>query len=190
MKKAGLFFCTFCIVIFLFSIINCNAQENKQVTDTVQIKKHNPKKASWLALVPGAGQIYNKKYWKLPIVYGGLGASGFLIYFYADLTSDYRKELVARLNNTDPAIKYFNPKFEDETDASILSNRDFYRRNMEISVAACAIVYLLSIIDASVDAHLYYYDVSDNLSLGIKPKLDFNPITKTPTPCVALVLKF
>ena len=190
MKKAGLFFCAFCIAIFSFPFIHCNAQTDKQAADTLLVKKHDPKKASWLALIPGAGQIYNKKYWKLPIVYGGLGASGFLIYYYADLTSTYSKELVARMTNKDPDITYFNPRFEHVTDATILSDRNRYRRNMEISVAACAIVYLLSIIDASVDAHLFYYDVSDNLSLGIKPKIDYNPIYRTPTPSLALVIKF
>jgi len=186
MKIKVLFFCTFCII--LFSLIDCNAHENKQATDTVKVKKHDPKKASCLALIPGAGQIYNKKYWKLPIVYAGLGASSVLVYYYADQTSIYRKEYVARIMKEPEET--WNPDLADKPIETILLNRNYYRRNMEISVAACAIVYLLSILDACVDAHLYYYDVSDNLSLGVKPKLEYNPVLKTPMPSLAFVLKF
>jgi TM2 domain-containing membrane protein YozV len=153
----------------------------------VQPKMHNPKKASWLAIIPGAGQIYNKKYWKLPIVYVGLGTTGALIYYYSTETYKYRKEYVARVNENDQEL---NPKLANETTANVLGLRNYYRRNMEISVAACVIVYALSILDASVDAHFFYYDVSDNLSLKVKPKIDYNPMNKSATPCVALVLKF
>jgi len=198
-----------CILIFIihYSLFICNAQvdttamqieviervaANKQKrtpVDSVHVRKRSPKRASWLALIPGAGQIYNKKYWKLPIVYGGLGSTGFLIYYYGDLTSIYRKEYVARVNgdvenlSTDPEIV----KMPTET---ILAERNFFRRNMEICVAACVIVYALSILDASVDAHLFYYDVSDNLSLGVKPKIDYNPINRATTPSLALIVKF
>jgi hypothetical protein len=150
-------------------------------------KKHNPKTASWLAIIPGAGQIYNKKYWKLPIVYGGLGTTAFLIYFYEKETSMYRKEYVARANED---IEKYNSKLDGIPDANILELRNFYRRNMEICVAACTIVYILSILDACVDAHLFYYDISEDLSLGVKPKIDYNPINKASTLCLGLVLKF
>jgi hypothetical protein len=61
---------------------------------------------------------------------------------------------------------------------------------MEICVAACAIVYALSIVDACVDAHLFYYDVSDNLSMAVRPKLNYNPVSGGATPSLALILKF
>lgn len=182
MKTKLLIVGTFTILFSHFFILTCHAQ-----VDSVQMKKHNPKTASWLALIPGAGQIYNKKYWKLPIVYGGLGATGYLIYHFQSEASVYRKELVARINKD---TLNFNPKLTDKSDNDILTQRNNRRRNMEICVAACTIVYLLSIIDASVDAHLFYYDVSDNLSLGVKPKIDYQPITRATTPCLALVLKF
>jgi hypothetical protein len=159
------------------------------IADSVQMKKHSPKKASWLALIPGAGQIYNKKYWKLPIVYGGLGATAYLTYYYGKKTEYYRKEYVARVQDP-PDYENMNPELENMPDYNVLNNRNDYRRNMEICIAVCAVVYFLSIIDASVDAHLYYYDISDNLSMGIKPKIDFNPITRVATPGLALVFKF
>ena len=182
MKRLVLIISTFIIFNFQFLIFKCSAQ-----TDSVQMKKHSPKTASWLALIPGAGQIYNKKYWKLPIVYAGMGTTAYLIYYYEGLTSLYRKEYVARMN-FQWGDRY--PKLESLSDENVLELRNFYRRNMEICIASCAVIYLLSIIDACVDAHLFYYDVSDNLALGIKPKFEFNPVTGTTTPCMGLVLKF
>ena len=184
MKKT-LIFCTFCIFFFTFSTFNGNAQAD--TVSLVQVKKHSPKKATLLALIPGAGQIYNKKYWKLPIVYGGLGTTGFLIYYYGDLTSEYRKEYVARANQD---TIHFNPGLASQSDEQILAQRNFYRRNMEICIGACVIIYALSILDATVDAHLFYYDVSDNLAVAIKPKIHYNIINRTASPSLSLVLKF
>ena len=198
MKKTLLIFGVLFIFNFQFSIFNSAAQtdttemqsksKKRASLDSVQMKKHNPKTASCLALIPGAGQIYNKKYWKVPIVYAGLGTTSYLIYYYGNLTSIYRKEYVARVNGDTDNL---NPNLANITsDENILAQRNFYRRNMEICVAACVIVYALSILDAAVDAHLFYYDVSDNLSLGIKPKIEYNPINRTATPCVWLAIKF
>jgi hypothetical protein len=182
MKKTFLIFCALYILNSQFSILNGMAQ-----TDSVPVKKHNPKTASWLALIPGAGQIYNKKYWKLPIVYGGLGATAYCIYYYQDLASTYRTERVARLNKDSVN---FNIDLAGESDYTVEQNRNLYRRNMEICVAACAIVYALSIVDACVDAHLFYYDVSDNLSMAIRPKINYNPVNRTAAPSLALIVKF
>jgi len=206
MKRTLFICCTFIIFNFQFSIFNCYAQTDTlnliskgslsstrvqqgsmQTNKSFQLKKHDPKTASWLAIIPGAGQVYNKKYWKLPIVYGGLGATGFLIYYYADKTTLYRKEYVARMNEN---VEKQNPKLADLSTESVLEYRNFYRRNMEICIAACAIVYALSILDACVDAHLFYYDVSENLSLGVKPKINYNPVNGATTPCMGLVVKF
>jgi len=217
MKKTFWILCALIIFNFLFSIYRCSAQivdsteiqteehkfediatedvvlevvqtiPKRASLDSVQMRKHSPKKASWLALIPGAGQIYNKKYWKLPIVYGGMGTTGYLIYYYGKKTAYYRDEYVARANKD---TANFNPKLADMQDANVLENRNNYRRNMEICIGVFAIVYALSILDASVDAHLFYYDVSDNLSLGVKPKIHYNPVNGVMTPSFALVLKF
>jgi hypothetical protein len=155
--------------------------------DSVKVRTHSPKTATWLALVPGAGQIYNKKYWKLPIVYGGLGATSYLIYYYQKETSIYQKEYRARRKEE---TENLNPELAHLSDDKVFDNRNINRRNMEICVAASAVVYALSIIDACVDAHLYYYDVSDNLAMAVRPKLIYNPVSGVPTPSLALILKF
>jgi len=198
MKRTLFICCTFIIILlYPFSFLRCNTQTDtinliskdslSSKTKSFQLKKHDPKTASCLAIIPGAGQIYNKKYWKVPIVYGGLGATSFLIYYYVDKTAMYRKEYVARMNGE---ANKLNPKLSNLSPESVLELRNFYRRNMEICVAACAIIYALSILDACVDAHLFYYDVSENLSLGVKPKINYNPVNGATTPCMGLIVKF
>ena len=182
MKKTFFILCTCLIFNFQFSILNCTAQ-----TDSVQVKKHNPKIATALSIIPGAGQIYNKKYWKLPIIYGGLGATGGLIYYFQKETSKYRKEYVARVN--EDSVK-FKPALAEYATENVKELRDYYRKNMEICVAACVILYALNILDACVDAHLFYYDISDNLALRITPTVNFDPIRRTAVPCLALTVKF
>ncbi|MDL2326238.1 DUF5683 domain-containing protein [Bacteroidales bacterium OttesenSCG-928-A14] len=132
------------------------------------IKEHNPTKAGLWAIVPGGGQIYNKKWWKLPIVYSLLGASGYLVYYFADKTVMYRNEYFFRQYG---ATEYYNPDLALAQDESILQSRDNNRRYMEISIGAFTICYLLSVIDAVVDAHLFYFDISDDLTMQLTPTI-------------------
>ncbi len=127
----------------------------------------SPKRAVLLsAILPGTGQIYNKKYWKLPLVYGAIGAMG---YFIAVNTTEYRrfrKGYIYMLDE-DPDTE---SEFEGILEASaVKSYRDQYRKNMELSYIGAAATYLLVGIDAFVDAHLLSFDVNDDLSLQIRP---------------------
>ncbi len=127
------------------------------VTDILLVpplKVKSPTRALMLALVlPGLGQAYNEKYYKIPIVWAALGGVGFAIVYntrqYEQATLDY---------------------ILDESD---LNKRklEYQKRNMELSYIAAIAVYGLQILDAYVDAHLYSWDVNDNLSLGISPSL-------------------
>jgi TM2 domain-containing membrane protein YozV len=173
---------TFFILCTLIITLNCFAQ-----TDSVRVKKHNPKIATSLSIIPGAGQIYNKKYWKLPIIYGGLGTTGGLIFYYQSETAKYKKEYVARVN--EDTLK-FNSKLANVPTENVKELRDYYRKNMEICIAACVLIYTLNILDACVDAHLFYYDISDNLALQIAPTINYHPMRRTPTPCLALFINF
>jgi len=138
-------------------------------------KIHSPKVAAWLSTaVPGLGQIYNRKYWKLPIVYVGLGATGFLIYHYNKNYVLYRTEYRYRLN---PSVDIVNtgvkaapnPDFADLETENIYALETQNRRNMEICIIAISLVYILNIVDAAVDAHLMHYDISNDLSMRIIP---------------------
>lgn len=141
---------------------------------------YNPGTATWLAVAcPGAGQIYNRRYWKLPIVYAGLGAA---LYFLID---NQREMIIARDSyrylyyeqdptNTDPNPYTFDSKYSGFGGSQIVTYREYYRRNRDIAVVAAVAVYALSIVDAVVDAHLRGFDVSDNLTLKVKPDLRLN----------------
>jgi hypothetical protein len=135
---------------------------------TAQLKKHNPKVAAWMsAAIPGLGQIYNRKYWKLPIIYVGLGACA---YFAWTNTVDYRKYKETyrfRLGIDSTATDYF----PNESDNTIKTQKEYHHKNIEISYIAAGLIYLLNIIDATVDAHLYDFDISNDLSLRIEPSV-------------------
>ena len=136
-------------------------------TDSVLKKKHSPKIAIALSLVvPGAGQIYNKKAWKVPIIYTGFLASGFCTYYFNSKRMLYQTEYKNRMQGNTSLLK---PQLNYYSDENILSLEQKYQQYMEISIAAIAIVYLLNVIDAAVDAHLYYFDISDDLSMRMSP---------------------
>lgn len=130
-------------------------------------KEHSVRKATVLsAVLPGAGQIYNRKIWKVPIVYGAFGGLIYLIKFNSDRFRLYENALLSRFDN-DPAT---NDEFKDiYSEDNLRSLRDFYRRNRDLSVVGLSLVYVLNIIDAHVDAHLFSFNVDDNLSLNWSP---------------------
>lgn len=131
-------------------------------------KWSNPKKATVLAMVlPGAGQIYNKKYWKAGIVYAGIGG---LIYSYQlnrDSLTKYQGALVNKIDGDSTTIDNF-PLL---TTAGVTRIRDDYRRNRDLTIIGFVALYALQIIDANVDAHLKEFDVNDDLALRISPDI-------------------
>lgn len=145
--------------------------EHVSVSDSVLRKKHSPTVAGCLSIIPGGGQIYNKKYWKLPIVYGALGISGYFVYNFAHQMTIYKKEFI---NRRDGNTALLRPELSMETDANILESKNTYRRRMEIAIAVTSILYFLNIVDAVVDAHLYYFDISDDLSMQVTPQINQN----------------
>ena len=140
--------------------------------DTTFKLKHSPHKATiYSAILPGLGQAYNKKYWKVPVVYAGFGFLTYLIYTNNTEYVSYNEAYVydADIDPIPPneyAIKYDKDQ--------LLKGRDFYRKELERSFIFTALWYFLNIIDASVDAHLFNFDISDNLSLRVEPTMNFN----------------
>ncbi len=124
-------------------------------TEVVEVKKpKDPTKALMFALVlPGLGQAYNGKYWKMPIVWGALGGAGYAIVFN---TNQYRNA----------TIDYLEAPSEIGEDII-----QYWKRNMELSYIAAILVYGLQILDAYVDANMSTWDVNDNLSMGISPSI-------------------
>lgn len=159
-------------IIFIFSLLIENipilAQDKNNtvliVKDSIfpsrEINPLRPAKvAFYSAVIPGLGQIYNKQYWKLPLVYGALGTS---IYFYASnnrLYNDYRNAYKRRLAgyNDDP----FSTLSKDQ----LIRAQRFYQKNRDLSLLITLGLYILNIVDANVSAHLLQFNVDENLSL-------------------------
>ena len=140
-----------------------------------KVRVYNPKKAALRsAIIPGWGQIYNRKYWKLPIVYGALGTSAGIFFFNLDTYKDtrfaYRVKYNMRVNGTDSTLfdkipDYLKPIPEN----SLRSYRDSYRRDIDYSVLFFILLWGLNVVDAAVDSHLKSFDVSPDLSFKFKP---------------------
>lgn len=152
--------------------------------DSVKDKDINPlapaKAAFYSAILPGLGQAYNKKYWKIPLVYGALGAT---LYFYSTNNTKYhefRDAYKARLaGNPDPKYDYLD-------DSRLIQAQRFYRRNRDLSMLLTVGFYALNIIDANVDAHLGQFNVNDNLSL----RTDVRPDERYNKPTFGLALNY
>jgi len=124
-----------------------------------------PKRAGlYSTILPGAGQVYTKKYWKVPVIYAGLITSAYYIKENHDLYDLYKQTCLNRLDG-DRTDEFTNRY----TDANLLTLTEHYRRNREVSALLFTLAYVLNIVDASVSAHLFDYDVTENISLHIQP---------------------
>jgi len=151
----------------------------------------DPYKAVWLAaIVPGLGQIYNRSYWKLPIVYGGFMGCGYAISINQGWYAEYKEAYRDILNDaghlsTDPKKSYnaLIPEGytlerlggEEGWRNTLNSRQQTYHRYRDISIVATVVFFALTIIDAYVDAQLFDFDMSEDLSLNIEPQLYWNP---------------
>lgn len=160
----------------------------------------SPTRALWLsALLPGVGQIYNRRYWKLPIIIGGFMGLGYATSWnngqYKDYTQAYRDLL-----DNDPATKsYMNffPPTTNESDLdsqwlerTIKSRKDYYRRNRDLCIICIAALYLLCMLDAYVDASLAHFDISDNVALDMSPTILLSPTNNKMTWGLNWALRF
>ena len=129
-------------------------------------KPKSPKIAAICSIIPGGGQVYNGKYWKLPIVYGVIGGAGYWLYSSHEKYIYYRDEYRLRLNGITEGLQ---PELAGMSTENVGFYKKHYQRNQELGVFVFLICYGLNIVDAMVDAHFSTYDVSDNLSLGVRP---------------------
>lgn len=185
---------SFVFFLILFSVASLHAQEKEPVVistkDSVPVikntvasgnrydsalKAHSPKKAALRsAMLPGLGQIYNKKYWKLPIIYGALGTCTGIFFYnlgnYKDTRFAYRVKYNMRVNGTDSALfSQIKSKLKPLDEESLRYYRNQFRRDIDYSVLFFILLWGLNVVDATVDAHLKSFDVSPDLSLQFKP---------------------
>lgn len=153
-----------------------------------QKSKHSPRKAALFStILPGAGQAYNKKYWKMPIIYAGFAGLGYAIQFNQSRYTKYRDAYKYRIDGDVSTIDDYTNIYTDE---NLNTLQQYYHRFRDLSIVGAVALYVLNIVDASVDAHLYTFDVSDNLSLNIQPSFINTAHTNNPAPGIALQLKF
>lgn len=182
------------------------------MSDTLPVKRKrdwntwrpDAKRAMWLAIVlPGAGQVYNRKYWKLPLVYGGITGCIYAITWNNQMFHDYSQAYMDIMDN-DPNTDSYNDFLHlgnvvDESNKSryqelFRKRKDRYRRWRDLSVFALIGVYALSVIDAYVDASLSEFDISDDLSLSVSPTVidarSTGGVSKSPAIGVGCSLRF
>ncbi len=191
----------FYIIFFvLFSVQHIHSQENEELkvtTEDVKVKKKKKKRekkirpyeplaparaAFYSAVLPGLGQAYTRKYWKVPIVYAALGTG---VYFYLDNNKQYNRfrDIYKRR-----LAGFTDDEFPDFTEDQLISLQERFRRDQELWLLLTVAGYLLNIVDANVTAHLQQYNVSKDLTF--KPKLNFNEFDARPNYGLSLSYSF
>ena len=202
-QKTALFLRPLLIFLFLFVVLISSGQKVRSSTyedslpaakvDSLIKAQHSPRKAAIRsAIIPGWGQIYNRKYWKVPIVWGALGVTGAIfvnnLHTYEDLKFSYAAKYKAALPPYDSTKPYLGP-YQDSTDykkmkskyvpidpEALKAGRNQYRQYIDYAAVFFIIFWGLNVVDAAVDAHLKAFDISPDLSLKIKPH--YNPLAK------------
>lgn len=180
----------FYIALFIFALGNQSvfSQQIENVIvakDTTKLEEIDPlrpsKAAFYSAILPGLGQAYNKKYWKIPIVYGAIGTS---LYFYLDNNKkyhSYRNAYKQRLLGIPDKYNYLDT-------SRLIAAQRFYQRNRDLSLLVSIGFYVLNIVDANVDAHLIQFNVSDKLSF--QPEVYANDLNYKPNLGLSFNYKF
>jgi hypothetical protein len=161
------------IVIFFFSLItNTFSQKIINPKDTVKVinsRWSQTKKATlYSTFLPGLGQISNKKYWKVPLIYSLLGGLGYLIYTNNNDYEEFRNAITYRYDGVSG-----NETYSQFSVDNLIVLKRTYQRYRDFSILGASLVYLLQIVDANVDAHLLNFDV-ENISMRISPEISPN----------------
>ncbi len=158
--------------------ITANAKIVTDTSDNKSPKKFDPRIATRRsAMIPGWGQIYNKKYWKLPLVYGGLGITAGVFFYNVKTYKLLRLAYIYKIDKDTTNDKLIDPRFKNLSAEAIRTNRNLFRQNVDYSVLFFIVFWGLNVVDATVDGHLKQFDVNDNLSLQLKQ--GYSPLANT-----------
>ena len=166
------------IVLFVvvLNINFLNAQSSKLdslVADTLAVKvdkPHSPTKATVLsAVIPGSGQIYNKKYWKAPIVYASIGTSLYFALYNHKYFKEFKEAYLIRIDGDVSTIDEYADVLSED---GLRANMDYHQRNRDLSYVFVGLFYVLNIVDAAVDAHLFNFPKNDKLSFNLQPSIE------------------
>lgn len=150
---------------------------------------NRPKKATnFSTILPGLGQIYNKRYWKLPIIYGTLGTIGYFISYNNKKYQQYRNAYLLKKSFPED---FLEDKLAIEiSEENLLRGVDYYRRNRDLLMILLVGFYGLQILDAHVDAHLMDFEINEDISLGVGPGVETQSLVSTQQYGLKLTLKF
>lgn len=182
MKQIGL------VLLFTLSSLLATSQE----ADTVIVKdtlNHSPAKATFMSLaLPGLGQAYNKKYWKIPLVYALIGTPLYFALEQRKQFNEFKEVYLARVDDDPNTVdtKYINV-YSDE---NVLNLIDFHRENRDLLFVLTGVAYVMNVVDAAVDAHLFYFEVNDDLSAELRPNVQYAQFQRSFIPSMTLSLKF
>lgn len=181
------------LFLLLVSVSHSFAQETDtiirptQADSTIVKKKHSPFKATIMSVaLPGLGQVYNGKWWKVPIIYGGFGGLIYSAVFNDLKCQAFKKAYLIRIDDNPATTDQFEGRYSDANLKELVS---FYQRNRDLSLVFTGVLYALNIIDASVDGHLKDFDVSDDLTLKVRPTIHQIGPGLMPAPALALTLR-
>ncbi len=169
--------------------------------ERVEKREINPlapsKAAFYSAVLPGLGQIYNRRYWKAPIVWAAIGTGTYVYIYNDDLYDRFRTAFKRRLAGfTDDEFYDLNPNDDitpatpDLSDEALQDAQERYQRDRDLALLITIGLYALNIIDANVDAHLKQYNVDEDLSMEVQPYLENNPIDGSPHYGLAVNIRF
>ena len=148
-----------------------DSTEIKLQIDSVYIDEeilNRPKKAAYLsAILPGLGQAYNNRYWKIPIIYGGLGTIGYYISWNNNKYQQYRNAYLQK--KSFPPDEWDDPLAINISEDNLSRGVDYFRRNRDYLMIILVGVYVIQILDAHIDAHLMEFDISEDLTFRIEP---------------------
>ncbi len=148
------------------SLVVATKEAIEVVIDTLENRPNTA--ALYSAALPGLGQAYNKKYWKIPIIYGGGMVIGYFLNYNHQLYKQYRDGLIALIDQDD-RTQPFDPRLDEKDYQRAV---DYWRRNRDLLMIGVVFLYVMNIVDAHVDAHLELFTIEDDISLNLEPSFD------------------
>tara|TARA_B100001057_G_scaffold446611_1_gene485323 strand:- start:438 stop:968 length:531 start_codon:yes stop_codon:yes gene_type:complete len=170
------------ITLYLI-LFACSLNTDAQILEQELV--HSAKKASiYSAILPGYGQFYNQKYWKIPIIYAGIGTALYIAKWNQNKYLKFKDAYKYRTDSDENTVDEFEGIYSE---SNLITYKNFYLKNRDLSYIICVGVYLLNIIDASVDAHLFKFNINEDLSLNIQPVIINNAMNN---PALSISLNF
>lgn len=166
-------------------------KQNKEArNDSVPEKSHSITRAAvYSAVLPGLGQAYNRKYWKIPIIYAGFGVIGYFIWSNTQEFNQYKEAYVYTANGETYEID--NPLVGRYNLTQLKDGMDYYKRNRDLSYIIGGVWYIANVLEAYVDAHFFDYDISEDLTMRVSPSAVSVPaIAREPVAGLKITLKF